>query len=117
MQRPHPPICIGGIGERRTLRSVARFAQHWNHPGGSPEDVVHKLEVLRGHCADIGREPVGDPRVHAPAGRAGRRPVAPRRAAAEYEAAGVQLGIVYLPVPHTPAILEPLAEALSPVAT
>jgi hypothetical protein len=33
--------------------------------------------------------------------------------AAEYEAAGVQLGIVYLPVPHTPAILEPLAEALA----
>ena len=33
VQRPHPPICIGGQGERRTLRSVARFAQHWNYPG------------------------------------------------------------------------------------
>ena len=36
IQRPHPPICIGGQGEQRTLRSVARFAQHWNFPGGTP---------------------------------------------------------------------------------
>src|SRR5438105_4762815 len=34
VQQPHPPICIGGTGERRTLRSVARYAQHWNLPGG-----------------------------------------------------------------------------------
>src|SRR3954452_547503 len=35
-QQPHPPICIGGSGEKRTLRTVARFAQHWNFVGGSP---------------------------------------------------------------------------------
>src|SRR5438046_10487747 len=57
VQRPHPPICIGGQGERRTLRSVARFAQHWNYPGGPVEQFAAKLDVLRAHCADVGRDP------------------------------------------------------------
>src|SRR5437879_1732951 len=37
-QRPHPPIVIGGSGEKRTLRTTARYAQHWNFAGGTPED-------------------------------------------------------------------------------
>jgi alkanesulfonate monooxygenase len=54
VQKPHPPILIGGGGERKTLRLVAQYAQACNlFP--SPE-VEHKLEVLRGHCADVGRD-------------------------------------------------------------
>jgi F420-dependent oxidoreductase-like protein len=56
-QRPHPPICIGGAGERRTLRSVARYAQHWNFRRGRLEELDHKREVLARHCADVGRDP------------------------------------------------------------
>lgn len=51
-----PPITIGGQGEKRTLRIAARFADDWNFPGGTPEQFAHKVEVLRGHCADVGRD-------------------------------------------------------------
>jgi F420-dependent oxidoreductase-like protein len=54
LQRPHPPILIGGGGEKKTLRLVAQYAQACNlFP--SPE-LEHKLDVLRGHCADVGRD-------------------------------------------------------------
>ena len=56
-QRPHPPICIGGSGEKRTLRITARYAQHWNFVGGPPELFARKRDVLAAHCADIGRDP------------------------------------------------------------
>jgi F420-dependent oxidoreductase-like protein len=52
--RPHPPILIGGGGEKKTLRLVAQYAQACNlFPG--PE-FAHKLDVLRGHCEDLGRD-------------------------------------------------------------
>jgi alkanesulfonate monooxygenase len=52
--RPHPPILIGGVGERKTLRLVAKYADACNIFGG-PE-AAHKLEVLRGHCEREGRD-------------------------------------------------------------
>ena len=54
LRRPHPPILIGGSGEKKTLRLVAQYADACNLYA-SP-DVEHKLEVLRGHCADVGRD-------------------------------------------------------------
>jgi F420-dependent oxidoreductase-like protein len=54
LRRPHPPILIGGSGERKTLRLVAKYAQACNLFAG-PE-VGHKLDVLRGHCEDVGRD-------------------------------------------------------------
>lgn len=56
-QRPHPPICIGGNGEKRTLRITARYADHWNFVGGPPEEFARKRDVLAAHCADVGRDP------------------------------------------------------------
>ena len=54
LRRPYPPILIGGGGEKKTLRMVAQYAQACNlFP--SPE-LAHKLDVLRGHCADLGRD-------------------------------------------------------------
>jgi F420-dependent oxidoreductase-like protein len=53
LSAPHPPIMIGGSGERKTLRLVARYAQACNlFPG---PDLAHKLDVLRAHCASEGR--------------------------------------------------------------
>jgi alkanesulfonate monooxygenase SsuD/methylene tetrahydromethanopterin reductase-like flavin-dependent oxidoreductase (luciferase family) len=57
VQTPHPPIWIGGVGKRRTLRMAAEHAAVWNAPGGSPEQVAELSEVLDGHCATIGRDP------------------------------------------------------------
>ena len=56
VQRPHPPVLIGGSGERRTLRLVAEYADACNLFGESPDRVAHKLDVLRAHCDDVGRD-------------------------------------------------------------
>ena len=50
------PIMIGGGGERKTLRIVAEHADMWN-VFGMPDTLAHKDEVLRAHCADVGRDP------------------------------------------------------------
>ncbi len=56
LSRPHPPIMIGGGGEKRTLRLVARYADSCNLFGNSAAEVAHKLDVLREHCAAEGRD-------------------------------------------------------------
>ena len=114
VQQPHPPICIGGHGEQRTLRTAARFAQHWNFGGGTPGQFGRARDVLHRHCAQAGRDPAeillsgqvpftGDPAETA-------------AAAAAFGAAGAGLAIVSLRPPYTPAVLEPLAGALSELA-
>lgn len=110
VQQPHPPLCIGGSGERRTLRTAARFAQHWNFVGGTPEQFSQKRDVLYRHCRDIGRDPHeitlsshvpydGDPARTA-------------EVAAAMGEAGLDLAIVQLRPPHTPQVLDPLAQEL-----
>ncbi|MEW2499448.1 LLM class F420-dependent oxidoreductase [Amycolatopsis sp. CA-161197] len=54
LQRPHPPILIGGSGEKKTLRFVAQYADLCNlFPG---PDLAHKLDVLKQHCDAVGRD-------------------------------------------------------------
>jgi F420-dependent oxidoreductase-like protein len=54
LRRPHPPILVGGGGERKTLRLVAQYAQACNL--FVFDDLERKLDVLRQHCADVGRD-------------------------------------------------------------
>jgi F420-dependent oxidoreductase-like protein len=57
LTRPHPPILIGGSGERKTLRLVAQYADECNLFAGAGNDVVsHKLDVLKLHCDRLGRD-------------------------------------------------------------
>jgi F420-dependent oxidoreductase-like protein len=115
VQQPHPPIAIGGTGRRRTLRTVARFAQHWNALAGSPSQWSELRDVLFEHCSAVGRDAADiscsvnvwyDP---------DRGPGAAAEEADAFAAAGVDEVIVYLPTPHEPGVLEPLAEALRPL--
>jgi hypothetical protein len=55
LTRPHPPILVGGGGERKTLRLVAQYADACNLFAGDLASVRHKLDVLRRHCEDAGR--------------------------------------------------------------
>ena len=55
IQKPHPPIMIGGGGEQKTLKFVAKYADACNL-FGSPQTVKKKLEVLREHCKTVGRD-------------------------------------------------------------
>src|SRR5690242_1855523 len=111
-QRPHPPICIGGSGEKRTLRTVAKYAQHWNFVGGPPAEFTRLRDVLYAHCADVGRDPAEimlSSHVRIETG-ADLKEVAERAFA--LGEAGVDLAIFTIQPPHTPQLLVDLAEAL-----
>ena len=57
IQKPHPPICIGGGGPKRTLPNVARYAQHWNYPSSDLEGFLNRRKILYSICNEIGRDP------------------------------------------------------------
>jgi F420-dependent oxidoreductase-like protein len=109
LQQPRPPICIGGQGEQRTLRSVARFADHWNAPALDAETFTKKRDVLYRHCADMGRDPnsilisnllryTGNDSVLDEVKR--------------FEDLGVGLCLVSIPAPHNPDDVTKLADLL-----
>ena len=56
VQKPHPPIMIGGGGEKVLLKIVAQYAQMWNFMG-SIDTLTRKRDILRGHCDAVGRDP------------------------------------------------------------
>src|SRR5215510_2399164 len=55
LQKPHPPIMIGGAGEKLVLPLVARYAQMWNIPSLAPDEIAAKAKVLEKDCRKIGR--------------------------------------------------------------
>jgi alkanesulfonate monooxygenase SsuD/methylene tetrahydromethanopterin reductase-like flavin-dependent oxidoreductase (luciferase family) len=114
VQRPHPPLTIGGSGPRRTLRAVARWAQQWNSLVSSVEDWQAKHAVLVERCAEVGRDP--DEILCSVNLRLSGEPKELAEQAQAYDDAGVGLVVVGLPQPFEPTVLEPLAEALRPLA-
>jgi F420-dependent oxidoreductase-like protein len=116
VQRPHPPITIGGRGRTRTLRTAALWAQQWNAITPNPEDWLSLKETLIEHCDTIGRDPGEitcsvNVRVEGPDGIKQAAELA-----AAYRDAGADLAIMNLPLAADPAMLTPLAEALTPLA-
>ncbi|GAA3816732.1 LLM class F420-dependent oxidoreductase [Sphaerisporangium flaviroseum] len=116
VQRPHPPITIGGRGPKRTLRAVALWAQQWNSITESPEQWRGLKETLLAHCADVGRDPgeiVCSVNVRVEPGHDVNEVV---DQVVAYRDAGVDLAIMNLPHHAKPDILLPLAEALAPLS-
>src|SRR6267143_6304698 len=64
VQKPHPPIWIGGSGPKRTLRVVAKHADVWNSNAPTPEDTHALVRILDEHCAKVGRDPATIRRTH-----------------------------------------------------
>ncbi|MGE5133734.1 MAG: TIGR03560 family F420-dependent LLM class oxidoreductase [Gemmatimonadota bacterium] len=116
VQRPHPPVTIGGRGRTRTLRTAARWAQQWNAITGDPAEWASLRETLLEHCASAGRDPGEitcsvNVRISGP-----DRLAEAAETAAAYRDAGAGLAIMNLPLDAGPGILAPLAEALAPLA-
>ena len=112
VQQPHPPICIGGSGPKRTLRAVARWAQMWDALMVEPEKWVESREVLEGHCQDVGRDPAEiDCSVHV---RYSKDDDVSRLAdtARELFDVGVDIVVFTMGTPYDVSMVEPLADAL-----
>jgi F420-dependent oxidoreductase-like protein len=111
LQKPRPPIVIGGGGEKRTLRIAAQFADQWNAPAATPDVLAHKIAVLHGHCADVGRNPA-EIEVSVQV-RAGADTAAVAAEAAALADAGAAHVIVGFRAPFDASRLEPVARALT----
>ncbi len=110
VQRPHPPLVIGGGGERRTLRTTARWADHWNFPSMDfdLEAFRRKRAVLENWCEQLGR-PVEEIEVSIQFS-AGQPASLPEKLMQVAEA-GADHAVVALPAPHRVADLVAVAEA------
>lgn len=56
LQKPHPPLLVGGRGEKKTIKLAAKYANAYNIHTDDPEVARHKFEVLRAHCDAVGRD-------------------------------------------------------------
>jgi F420-dependent oxidoreductase-like protein len=119
LSRPRVPIMVGGGGERRTLRLVARYADAAN-VFGTPEVVARKYAILREHCAAVGRPYDAIERTTlqsttlAAAGGRGEPPAKLVERLGELADAGAQHAILGLPGVDDPAQLELLGRSVIP---
>jgi F420-dependent oxidoreductase-like protein len=116
VQRPHPPIAIGGRGKKRTLRTTARWAQHWNAITRSPDEWRELRDVLAGHCADLGRDPA-EITCSVNVGLGSADDIDSVAASvAEYSRAGADMAVIGLPSGAPPSVLDKLADRLAALA-
>lgn len=113
VQRPHPPITIGGRGPRRTLRATARWAQQWNAITQDVGEWQAAKAILVEHCATLGRDPAEitcSVNVRIEPGQDLGEVV---KAVAAYRDGGADLAILNLPHRADPGLLPALAAALA----
>jgi alkanesulfonate monooxygenase SsuD/methylene tetrahydromethanopterin reductase-like flavin-dependent oxidoreductase (luciferase family) len=119
VQRPHPPIVIGGRAAA-TLRVVAEHADVWNIPGGDIDDAVRRSAMLDRYCAEIGRDPTSITRsIYLPVSY--EQPGSTRDAIREALDAGFRHIVLGLPAPYPAGVArwvadEVITPTLSPTA-
>jgi F420-dependent oxidoreductase-like protein len=111
---PHPRILIGGSGERKTLRLVARYADACNLFGTSADEVTHKLDVLRRHCETEGRDYDAIQKTILPQIDAFTDPDGFVAAMEQYAALGISQAQVVPSTPDPVGYIERLAETVLP---
>jgi F420-dependent oxidoreductase-like protein len=143
VQKPHPPIVIGGQGKKWIMPLVAKYADGWNVPiGVSPQGIKKRLEIVHGECQRIGRTPcdpevsvllvlysISDVPLAGPATRLGARVIAGKGVSRamlagspkeitdqirSYVDAGVSHVIVHLEPPYDPQLLRRFASDVMP---
>lgn len=116
--RPRPPVLIGGMGEKHTLRLVARYADACNLfdiPDGGGT-IRHKLDVLRSHCADVARPYEQIDKTVSTRWLPDESPRAFAERCAALKELGIQHAVVITDGPWTPDTVATLAEAVPHVA-
>jgi F420-dependent oxidoreductase-like protein len=117
VRRPHPPVLIGGAGERKTLRLVAQYADACNLfdiPDGG-RTVKHKLDVLARHCQAVGRPYEAVQRTLSTRLEAGESTESFVSRCAAAAALGIQHMVVITSAPWTPDALATLTAAIPTV--
>ncbi|WP_142095672.1 LLM class flavin-dependent oxidoreductase [Pseudonocardia cypriaca] len=110
VQRPHPPIVIGGRSAT-TLRVVAEHADVWNIPGGDIDDAVRRSAMLDRYCAEIGRDPASITRsIYLPVSY--EEPGTTRKAIREALDAGFRHIVLGLPAPYPAGVVRWVADEL-----
>jgi F420-dependent oxidoreductase-like protein len=121
LSRPRVPIMVGGSGERKTLRLVAQYADACNLFSAGPETILHKLEVLQGHCADVGRDYADITRTTlgrlnlAVDGSSGQSVAQASEQLAELAALGIDEAIVNMPNVAQDGVFDQVAEVVAGV--
>jgi len=122
LTKPHPPILIGGGGEQKTLRLVARYGDACNLSAWIGDEALqHKLDVIRGYCEQYGRpysaieKTVNLPwRLTRDGANGTMSPQAAVEECAHLAAMGFDQACVYVPDPTDPAVFELLATQVLP---
>jgi F420-dependent oxidoreductase-like protein len=115
VQRPYPPITIGGNGRKRTLRTAARFASEWNATTQDTEQYTELKGVLAEHCVAVGRD-FAEITCSSLVRWDGTDLDVLRATVTQWRDAGADLAVIGLPTHCKPELLPAMAEALAPLA-
>jgi F420-dependent oxidoreductase-like protein len=115
VQQPHPPLVIGGAGEKLTLRVVAKHADIYNATFRPLDDLRHKNAVLDAHCAAIGRDPATIRRSYQQQLRSPDEVAGLRDRLQPFLEIGITHFCIGMPAEYHPGLVDAVAEEVAPL--